>query len=314
MFDVSVIICTHNPRPEYFSRVLEALRNQTLPRDQWQLLIVDNLSDVSLKSKWDLNWHENARYIFEDELGIAAARQRGIREASGDLLIFVDDDNVLDENYLSEALSISSEYCWLGVWGSGDCEGEYEVEPLDHLRAYLHFLALRKVNALQSNADFSSKVAMPWGAGLCLRKSVGLKYCQKSEQSTVKLSSRRGKTFDNTATLMGGEDLEICIVACMSGFAMGVFPQLKLIHLIPKERLTESYLVKLGEAHATTDILIKYKWRGIVPRRAFSIISMIGLMCRIVLYRGIHRKMQVAYWRAVIEGNRIIRTKEGEVL
>ena len=42
MLDASVIICTHNPRPDYFARVLDGLRNQTLPMHRWELLIVDN--------------------------------------------------------------------------------------------------------------------------------------------------------------------------------------------------------------------------------------------------------------------------------
>jgi hypothetical protein len=59
-----------------------------------------------LPSAWDLSWHPNARvwhpnarHIVEHKLGISVAR-RGMREASTDLLIFVDDDNLLDRNYL----------------------------------------------------------------------------------------------------------------------------------------------------------------------------------------------------------------------
>jgi hypothetical protein len=53
----------------------------------------------TLPSAWDLSWHPNARHIVEHKLGISVAR-RGMREASTDLLIFVDDDNLLDRNYL----------------------------------------------------------------------------------------------------------------------------------------------------------------------------------------------------------------------
>ena len=53
---------------------------------------------------WDMTWHPNGRHIFEGQLGVAYARQRGMREMSADLLVFVDDDNVLDPNYLAEVL------------------------------------------------------------------------------------------------------------------------------------------------------------------------------------------------------------------
>ena len=40
--DFSVIICTHNPRSDYLRRVLDALKAQTLLREQWELLLIDN--------------------------------------------------------------------------------------------------------------------------------------------------------------------------------------------------------------------------------------------------------------------------------
>lgn len=40
--DISVIICTHNPRSDYFEKVLNALKAQTLSTAQWELLLVDN--------------------------------------------------------------------------------------------------------------------------------------------------------------------------------------------------------------------------------------------------------------------------------
>jgi len=45
---LSVIICTHNPREDYLRRTLEAFEKQTLPRDQWELQLVDNASNEAL--------------------------------------------------------------------------------------------------------------------------------------------------------------------------------------------------------------------------------------------------------------------------
>lgn len=137
MLDASVVICTHNPRSDYFARVLDGLRNQTLPRHKWELLIVDNASRAPLASAWDISWHPSARHILENELGVSWARQRGIREASADLIIFVDDDNVLDETYLAQAIKIKQEWPSLGAWGSGCIRGDFEVEPPENLRSWL---------------------------------------------------------------------------------------------------------------------------------------------------------------------------------
>jgi hypothetical protein len=62
MLELSVVICAHNPRPH---RVLEALRSQTLPKQQWELLLIDNSSSDPLMAQWDLSWHPNGRHMFQ---------------------------------------------------------------------------------------------------------------------------------------------------------------------------------------------------------------------------------------------------------
>ena len=100
MFAISVIICSHNPRAPYLRRVLDALRAQTLPAKDWELLLIDNASGEPLAGQFDLAWQPNARHVRENKIGLTPARLRGIAESKGDLLVFVDDDNVLRADYL----------------------------------------------------------------------------------------------------------------------------------------------------------------------------------------------------------------------
>ena len=83
--NLSVIICTHNPRKDYLTRVLQALKAQTLPKDQWELLLIDNASDQELARSWDLSWHPHGRHIREDKTGLNFARARGFAEAQGEI-------------------------------------------------------------------------------------------------------------------------------------------------------------------------------------------------------------------------------------
>ena len=114
---LSVIICCHNPRIDYLARVLEALKAQTLSTDNWELLVVDNASEGSVAASYNISWHPNARHVREENLGLTCARMRGIAEASADLLVFVDDDNVLAENYLDVVTQIATDWRCLGAWG-----------------------------------------------------------------------------------------------------------------------------------------------------------------------------------------------------
>src|ERR1700761_1057420 len=102
-FGITVIVCAHNPRRDFLKRTLDALNTQTLPKQQWEFLLIDNVSKEPLEKYWDLSWHPHARHVCENELGLTAARLRGIKESSGELLIFVDDDNLLATNYLEQA-------------------------------------------------------------------------------------------------------------------------------------------------------------------------------------------------------------------
>jgi glycosyltransferase involved in cell wall biosynthesis len=45
---ISVVLPTHNPRADYLARVIEALRAQTLSKDLWELVVVDNGSKQPL--------------------------------------------------------------------------------------------------------------------------------------------------------------------------------------------------------------------------------------------------------------------------
>ena len=92
--DISVVICSHNPKPAYIDRVLAALKAQTLPLVDWELLLVDNASEPPLAETIDLSWHPRARHILEPELGVVFARFRGLKESQGAISVFVDDDNV----------------------------------------------------------------------------------------------------------------------------------------------------------------------------------------------------------------------------
>src|SRR5690348_1101571 len=100
--NLSVITCAHNSRDDYLMRVTNALNNQTLDKASWEYLLIDNASAERLAEKIDLSWHPKARLVREEKLGLTPARLRGIREATGEMLVFVDDDNVLDPDYLKE--------------------------------------------------------------------------------------------------------------------------------------------------------------------------------------------------------------------
>ena len=91
--------------------------------------MIDNASSDRLGDVWDLTWHPSGRHLGEDELGLTPARLRGIKEARGDILVFVDDDNVLASDFLERIGPIPQRYPYLGVFGVGSSRTRTQVCP-----------------------------------------------------------------------------------------------------------------------------------------------------------------------------------------
>ena len=257
---ISVLICTHNPRPAYLERVLAALQTQTLPKEQWELLIIDNASHDPLSSRVDLSWHQQARVIREDELGLTPARLRGIKESAGELLVFVDDDNVLAFEYLEHALAIAGEFPILGAWG-GSLVGEFEMLPPYWARNYLKFLAVREIAEDLWTNDLKHSRALPIGAGLWWEN------CGRSVCGAVAEDPLRRALDRQGLSLMGGGDLDLALASRGKGLGFGVFCRLKVKHLISTARLSVDYLTRMVEAGTASGIIVLSLYGKRVLRR-----------------------------------------------
>lgn len=255
---LSVIVCTHNPRFDYLDKVLHALKFQTLPDLQWELLLIDNASNKLLSSEIDLSWHSNARHIREEKLGLTPARLRGIQEAAAETLVFVDDDNVLDSDYLEVALSISKDWPTLGAWG-GQIRPEFEELPPEWTKPYWKILAIREFAQDRWSNLLDQNETTPCGAGMCVRKIVAEKYTYLINNNTRRLNmDRKG------SSLISCGDTDLAFTACDIGLGTGQFVSLRLTHLIPANRLQEEYLCKLIEAIAYSGLMLKF-FRGNIP-------------------------------------------------
>ncbi|MDP2432811.1 MAG: glycosyltransferase [Pseudomonadota bacterium] len=98
----TVALCTHN-HADRLVRTLADLPRIRSPRENWELLIIDNASsdptrEVLARHVWPQGW--DTRIVREERLGIASARNRAIQEARGKYLIFIDDDETADPDWL----------------------------------------------------------------------------------------------------------------------------------------------------------------------------------------------------------------------
>ena len=248
---LSVIIPTHNPVARRFERTLAGLKAQTLDRRLWELLIVDNATpDAEHVASFDTSWHPNARIIREEKLGLTAARLAGIKASRGEYLVFVDDDNVLSENYIKSVLEIFDSNEKLGAVG-GKSLPEFEIEIEPWITQFFTCLALRdlgetpRVSYYDETAPESKQYPSiaPLGAGMALRRAAAEFYAASVSGDSARLSlDRTGRS------LTSGGDNDIVLTVWGAGWGVGYFPQLELLHLIPAGRLSKDYLARLNHA------------------------------------------------------------------
>ena len=188
---LSVVLCTHNPRRTVLEETLAALRRQQ-PLDDggWELIIIDNASTPPLNGSIDLSGFERARIVREERLGLTHARLRGLAEASGEILVFVDDDNLLDETYLRSAAEAMSADRTLGAIG-GKSIARYEAPPPPWFGEVNIDLACRDLGETAQYASWegveraqrSYPLCAPIGAGLVIRRDVFAAYASAAAEN-----------------------------------------------------------------------------------------------------------------------------------
>jgi GT2 family glycosyltransferase len=109
---LSVIVCTHN-RKQMLIRCLDSIArslSHAQPLDA-EMVVVDNASEdgtVAAVAQWSATCAFPVQIVEETRRGPVPARNCGVRAARGALLVFTDDDCLMDEAYVSNALRCDS--------------------------------------------------------------------------------------------------------------------------------------------------------------------------------------------------------------
>jgi len=255
---LSLAICTHNPRADFLERTLQSLQKQTLPMDQWELLLVDNASSNGVSDTMDLAWHPNARVVKEARIGLTMARLRAIEETTTPYLVYADDDNELAPDYLATMVRLAQQHPTLGVIGAGRIVPDFEETPDPALSPYLLMLALRSEEGPHWSNDPMDE-AIPWGCGMMIRREVASHYHSSLAKDPAKQGlDRTGDSLDSCG------DEQFSLVACDLGLGKGIFVDLYLTHLIGKQRVQKEYLLRLAEAHAFSKAMLLHMHGGSV--------------------------------------------------
>jgi glycosyltransferase involved in cell wall biosynthesis len=240
---VSIVICCFNSRKVIAETLVAALEQNT--KFPYEIIVINNNSNddtvnivkevyKSSTSKVDL------KIINETKPGLVFARIVGFMNAKFDLVSFVDDDNIIDSNWIDELSKVFDDKK-VGVAGGYN-------SPIAETGCSLPswFEIFQSKYACGPQAESSMYVTQErkylFGAGLTFRKEV-LKEIYDSELPLF-LTGRKSNS------LLAGDDAELCLRAALNGWELWYEQSLKLKHLITMERLTWGYLLKNQKGHS----------------------------------------------------------------
>ena len=231
---LSFIICTYN-REKYIYECLSRLANNSEQKG-WEIVLVNNNStdNTAVECKRfeadfpNVNYH----YFIETQQGLSFARNRGIAESKGEWLVFLDDDAMVEQNYIANLQSDISNHPEAAAFG-GPIEPFFEGETPRWLSPW----SMGFVSAI----DLGDKVISfatnkyPIGANMGIRRDV-------IEQIGV-FNTTLGRIGNN---LLGGEEKDIFSRIRESQLPILYFPDIKVKHCIPPKRTTPEFIAKLG--------------------------------------------------------------------
>jgi glycosyltransferase involved in cell wall biosynthesis len=263
----SIVIATHNPNRALLSRAITAIATQTFPREQIELLVVDNASEPPLGDEVLAGFGTNARIIREPKLGVSHARVSGIAASKGELIVFVDDDNILAPDYLETASRFMTVHPGVGAAG-GVITPEFETPLAPALARHSGLLALRDYGPDTVISTWRHAEEFPWcapaGAGMVLRTACARRYLLAIQSQAEFSPGRVGSHF-----LGGCEDAEIIMHGVLLGGGQTAYhPALRLLHCIPARRIQPAYLGKLAYATGITwgQFCVRYRLWSPIPK------------------------------------------------
>ena len=133
---VSIIIPTYN-RKSMLRETLQSLAQQTYPGDCFEVIVVDDGSTDGTQEIKEETFPFTLRYVQQNNQGDAAARNFGANQSQADILVFLDDDILVEPDYLTCLIHTQTMYPNAIVVGSWDLWQAESSRPSRSLQTLL---------------------------------------------------------------------------------------------------------------------------------------------------------------------------------
>jgi glycosyltransferase involved in cell wall biosynthesis len=243
MKDISIdlIICTYN-NASFLDRALIAMSGQRVPPEvEWRVLVVNNNCTDQTCSVVERHIESgripNLSMVFEPKQGLTPARLCGVKNTMAEWLAFVDDDCLLEEDWVAQAARFALAHPDCGAFG-GRVVLSWQTPPPAYVLKYGYSFAE------QDHGMLPKQVGCLVGTGVVIRRSV-LSACGWVKRQF--LADRIGNQ------LISGGDVEMALRIAARN-ALWYNPECKLSHVIPSTRISEKYLMAINRGLGTSKL------------------------------------------------------------
>ncbi len=236
MLDLSLIIATYN-RAEQLMVTLESVAQQRHPATRWECIVVDNNSKDDTRERVEAFAAAHPtlqlRYVFEANQGLSHARNRGIEEAQGKIIAFVDDDERIVEEFVSAYVELFDSHKD-AMSAGGKIIAYYPAGRPRWMSKYAEQPIANPMDFGQSIKLFP-KGRIPGGGNMAMRRTV-------FEQIGM-FDTSLGRTGKQ---LIGGEESDLFERMAAKGMACYYVPRAVMYHIIPESKLSLDYFRRLA--------------------------------------------------------------------
>jgi len=289
---ITVAIPTYN-RAGLLRQTLAGVTRQDFPADQFEVLVIDNNSRDATREVVAsfAAARPPPRHVRETRQGLDHARNRAIAEARGDIIVFADDDLLVDSSWLRE---LTAPLFGAGAGRIGAVGGEVIPVFPDGLPRWLE--GAHTPLAFRTDAGPLAPSQTPMGANLAIPGRV---LAQHGPFATE--LDRAGKT------LFSGGDSEMIQRLRAAGLEIWFAPAARVRHQMPAARLTFRYAARhafdsarsrvvdrAGQGRAGGYLVSRFLGNAL-KAPAFAVLALLGLL---VIRPGAAKKALVRSWRA----------------
>ena len=257
----SVIICTYN-RDKYLYDALQHVAVNDFPTEDYEIVLINNNSTDRTEAecqRFESDFpYVKFRYFVETKQGLSHARNRGIKESKGDILVFLDDDSFVKPDYLHNLQRQLNEHPEASAFGG-------KITPLFESGETPKWLCrwnLSWVSAIDKGASvvpFKGN-SYPIGANMGFRKEC---FDQIGDFNT--------ELGRNKQNLLAGEEKDLFNRMKERQMSILYFPDIEVEHVIPEKRTTKDFIVKMAYGIGLSECLrCKKIGNSAIIKRYFS--------------------------------------------